>query len=67
MRVNLPLNVWRSRGMANVWRDSMVLPIWFGYEDKNYPGFDVSGSGLQKLAFFLLVAVILYVAVTGGA
>lgn len=28
---------------------------------------DLSETGLQKLAFFLLVALILYVSVTGGA
>jgi len=27
----------------------------------------VSDTGLQKLAFFLLVALILYVSITGGA
>jgi hypothetical protein len=32
-----------------------------------HKGFVVSGTGLQKLSFFLLVALILYVAITGGA
>ncbi|MDH3263494.1 MAG: hypothetical protein OEM24_05810 [Paracoccaceae bacterium] len=27
----------------------------------------MTGTGLQKLAFFVLIALILYVAVTGGA
>jgi len=27
----------------------------------------VTGTGLQKLAFFLLVATIFYVAITGGS
>ena len=30
-------------------------------------GSDLSDTGLQKLAFFLLVALILYVSITGGA
>lgn len=30
-------------------------------------GAALSDTGLQKLAFFLLVALILYVSVTGGA
>jgi hypothetical protein len=29
-------------------------------------GVFLSGSGLQKLSYFLLVALILYVAITGG-
>lgn len=40
--------------------------IWVN-SDCPGPGGVVSDTGLQKLAFFLLLALILYVSVTGGA
>lgn len=44
-------------------------PGWLGLlsvMDETGGGDGMSGTGLQKLAFFLLVALILYVAATGG-
>jgi len=44
----------------------MITYICAGTSVYRVKGENVSGSGLQKLAFFMLVALILYVTITGG-
>jgi hypothetical protein len=48
------------------WR-TVIAYIYGGVDVFRVKGAALSDTGLQKLAFFLLVALILYVAVTGGA